>query len=151
MIDIAIKKRLNLKMYSLFLAVLFSLLLLPYLVKAPPPEPHNVEGYVFNNNSGNGAGNLPVRINNTVNGDAVLTYTQAEPSFAPFLGKYSATIGGNDGDIINITSWNATHYGWNATILADTTTFANITLNKTRSSEANVTILEPLNNTLKNK
>ena len=117
---------------------------------AAQESPHNVEGYVFNNNSGTGAGNLPVRINNTITRDTVLTYTQAEPPFAPFLGKYSATIGGNDGDLINITSWNATHWGFNATTLAATTTFANVTLNITRGSETNVTIMEPLNNTLKN-
>jgi hypothetical protein len=151
MINVIIKKRFNLKMYILIFLALVCFILLSSLVKAPPPEPHNVEGYVFNNNSGNGAGGLPVRINNTVTGDVILTYTLLEPPIFPFLGKYSATIDGNDGDLINITSWNATHWGFNATTLAATTTFANITLNITRNSEANVTIIEPLNNTLKNK
>lgn len=146
-----IKKRVESKMYLLVLLVSCLFLLLASLIKAAPPTPHNVEGHVYNNNSGNGAGGLPVRINNTINGDVILTYTQSQPPFAPFLGRYLTTINGNDGDVINITSWNATHYGWNRSTLASTTTSTDILLNTTRSSEANVTILNPLNDTLKNK
>ena len=138
-------------MYLLVIIGFSCFVLLPVLTKAPPPEPRNVEGYVFKSDGATGIGDLPVRINNTVTSDIILAYTQAIPPFAPFLGKYSATIAGTDGDLINITSWNATRYGWNASNLANTTTFANITLNQIRDSEANVTILWPLNNTLKNK
>ena len=127
---------------------------LPVILYAPlidaQPSPHVVSGYVFKSDGITGAGNIPIRINNTVNGNIVITKSQAIPPFFPFLGSYSATINGSDNDIINITAWNATHYGFNVSRLASTTTFANITLNKRRGSEANVTIILPLNNSWQN-
>jgi hypothetical protein len=136
--------------FLMFAFLIFLFALFPFLVLAPP-APHNVEGRVFNNASNSGVQNgLPVTINNTVNRDFVLTYTDA-PDVPELKGIYSASINGTDGDLVVVTSWNSTHYGRNSSTLAATTTTINVALNTTRQSEANVTILELLNNSVKNK
>ena len=146
-----LKKRLeNSKMYALILLILVHSILLSVIVKAPPPSPHNVEGRVLTNSSNGVQNGIPVTINDTVSNDYVLTYTDA-PDVPELLGSYSATINGNDGDLIIVTAWNSTHYGTNSSNLISTTTNVNVALNTTRASEANVTIIEPLNNSLKNK
>src|SRR3989338_28621 len=146
-----IKKRLGyLKMYTLILIFLFYLILLSNLVKAPPPSPHNVEGRVLTNSSNGVQNGIPLTINDTVSNDSVLTYTDA-PDVPELRGIYSATINGNDGDLVIVTAWNSTHYGQNSSNLADTTTNVNVVINITRPSEANVTVIEPLNNSVKNK
>ena len=128
---------------SIFLFIIFS-----SLVRAPP-SPHNVEGRVLTNSSNGVQNGIPVTINDTVSNDYVLTYTDA-PDIPELLGSYSATINGNDGDLIIVTAWNSTHYGTNSSNLVSTTTNVNVVLNITRQSEANVTIIKPLNNSLKN-
>jgi len=125
------------------------IIMLSNLVEAPP-SPHNIQGVVFNNGSASRAGGIPVSINNTVTGDYVVTRTLSSPPFPPFLGSYSTTINGTDEDAIIVSSWNSTHYGRGNTVLAATTTYMNITLNLTRPSETNVTILLPSNNSVRN-
>ena len=57
---------------------------------------------------------------------------------------------GNDNDFILVTAWNATLFGRsNATLLSSSTTI-DVVLNRTRGSEPNVTITEPVNNSVKN-
>lgn len=146
-----LKKRLdNLKMLALILCVLVYLILLSNLVKAPPPSAHTVDGRVFTNGSNGVQNGIPVAVNDTVSGDYVVVYTDAPPD-PDVSGSYLATINGNDGDLIIVTSWNSTHYGTNSSNLVSTTTSINVILNITRPSEANVTIIEPLNNSIKNK
>ena len=140
----------TLKMYTLILFVLFYFVILSTLVTAPPPAPHNVEGRVVTNSSNGVQNGIPVTINDTVSNDFVLTYTDA-PDIPDLRGSYSATISGNDGDLIIVTAWNSTHYGTNSSNLASTTTTVGVILNISRASEANVTIIEPLNNSIRNK
>jgi len=115
-----------------------------------PPQPHTIRGRVFNSDGATGVENgIPVTINNTVSGDFVLTYTYAPP-IPSLKGSYSANVNGSDSDTIIVTAWNSTAYGKNTTILAATTTYANVVLNTTRPSETNVTIITPANDSVKN-
>ncbi len=114
-----------------------------------PPLPHNVDGFVFHSDGTTGVDNgIPVKINDTVSGDVVLTYTDA-PDVPALKGFYSATIDGSDGDMTIATAWNSTHYGNASGILSSTTTI-DVILNTIRPSEPNVTIVSPLNNSLFN-
>ncbi|MBR9705774.1 hypothetical protein GOV14_01945 [Candidatus Pacearchaeota archaeon] len=145
-----IKKRFIRKMYFLALIMLIFLILFSTVIKAPPSL-HNVIGRVFTNDSDNGVENgVPVRINNTVTGELVLTYVYAPP-VPTIRGSYATAINGNDEDLIIVFSWNRTHFGNSSANLESTTTTVNLKLNVSRPSEANVTILEPSNNTIKNK
>lgn len=135
----------------LFLFISISLfIILTNLVKAQP-APHNVEGRVLTNGSNGIQNGIPVTINDTVSGDYVLTYTDAPEDIPELRGSYSATINGNDGDLIIVRAWNSTHYGTNSSTLISTTTNVNVVLNITRQSEANATIIEPLNNSMRNR
>ncbi len=119
------------------------------VVYAPPPEPHNVRGTIYHNDSSYATGGIPVTINNTISGDFVRTRTNGVgPSFID--ASYSATILGSDGDTIIVIAWNKTNYGINTTVLAATTTYADVILNTTRPSETNVSIIEPADNTMVN-
>jgi len=134
--------------FCLIVFAVFCLSLISPIVNAPPPVPHNVKGRVFNSDGTTGVENgIPVRINDTNNSNTVLTYVYAPPSLK---GIYSATIYGSDNDLINVTSWNSTHYGWNTSYLATTTTDINVIINTTRPSETNATIINPTNNGLFN-
>ena len=126
-----------------------SFILLANLVLAIP-TPHNVQGKIYTNSSNGVQNGIPVLINSTVTGDLVLTYVDAPPAL-PHKGSYSAVINGEDYELIIVTSWNDTHFGNNTAILDPHTTTVDVKLNYTRPSEANVTIVYPSNNTLKNK
>ena len=124
------------------LLALAFLLMLPSAM--PQPSPHNVAGRVFNNESGTGVPNgIPVWIFDNVTKSFVTTAVSAPP-LPQFAGSYSATITGNDGDMIVVAAYNATHFGLSNATLLPTTTNVNVTLNQTRGSEPNVTILTPL-------
>ncbi|RME53521.1 hypothetical protein D6783_01810 [Candidatus Woesearchaeota archaeon] len=113
--------------------------------QAPPPTPHNVKGFVFDQGGSGMPNGIPVLINNTVTGSSTLTSVDAPP--VPSLaGAYSGTIDGNDGDAITVFSWNDTHYGKTAGTLFSTTEI-NVTVNMTRAPEPNVTIIIPSDNT----
>ena len=134
--------------FCLLVFAVFCLSLISPIVNAPPPVPHNVRGRVFNSDGTTGVENgIPVRINDTNNSNTVLTHVYAPPSLK---GLYSTTINGSDNDLINVTAWNGTHYGWNTSYLAPTTTDINVIINTTRPSETNVTITIPTNNSLFN-
>ena len=119
-------------------------------IAAAQPSPHNVQGHVYKADKVTGVGNLPVFLNDTAIGTTAQTVSQATPPFAPFLGAYSASISGNDGDLVVVRAWNKTYWGTANTSLLSTTTTINIYLNKTRKSETNVTILRPANNSIRN-
>ena len=122
----------------------------PGFGETSPPQPHNIQGRVFNSDGVTGVNNgIPVTINDTISGDFVLTYTYA-PDIPSIRGSYSAAINGSNGDTIIVTAWNSTYYGTNTTTLASTTTYINVVLNTTRPSETNVTIIPPANNSVKN-
>jgi hypothetical protein len=108
-----------------------------------PPTPKSVRGTVFyNDNVTQAPSGLTVFINNTNLSQVVYTETYG-PLVQP--GRYIATVNATLGDTILVRSWNATHYGENTGIMGGTSITIDITLNKTRSSEANVTIRYPPN------
>jgi len=134
----------------LIFVILIAFILICNTVSAPPPSPHNVNGRVFNSDGITGVKNgIPVRINDTNNSNTILTYVYAPP-IPSLKGIYSATIGGSDNDLINVTSWNSTYYGYSTAYLLPTTTNIDIVLNITRPSETNVTITNPVNESVKN-
>lgn len=138
------------RMYAIILFAIVFFIILSAIVAAPLPSPHNVEGRITTNSSNGVPNGIPVRINNTVSGNLIMTYTNA-PEVPELMGSYSAAIDGNDGDLIFVTAWNSTNYGTNSSNLTTSTTSINVALNLTRPSEANVTIIDNLNNSLKNK
>jgi hypothetical protein len=109
----------------------------------PTPEPHGIEGFVFMRDGITQVeSGIPVSINET--NDYVTTQTFGPP-IAP--GFYSATINGTTGNNIIVTAWNSTAYGKTITTLLGISqspaTYANVSLNNTRPSETNVTIIDP--------
>ncbi|MFH0876365.1 MAG: putative Ig domain-containing protein [archaeon] len=132
--------------FLLLSLILYSLLILPCL-RADPPTPHPLQGFVF---SSNGIAQVPigtpVRATDIVNSYTILIYTSGPP--IPGLGGfYGVTINGVTGDTIVVRAWNTTNYGETYKTLALTTTYINVTLNRTRPSEASVRIIVPANNT----
>ena len=139
-------KNINKNCLLVFISII-TFILISNIVSAPPPSPHNVKGRVFNSDGTTGVENgIPVRINDTNNSNTVLTYVYAPPSLK---GIYSATIYGSDNDLITVTAWNSTHYGYSTAYLLPTTTNIDIVLNITKPSETNVTITDPANNSVK--
>jgi hypothetical protein len=132
------------KKFALITYAIFYLILISFPIFAVP-QPHNVAGTIFLKNGGFAIGGIPIRINNTVNGAHTISRTNGIGP--PFIdASYSATINGSDTDLVMVTAWNATHYGFNSSPLAPTTTYINVVLNTTRPSETNVTIMFPPNN-----
>lgn len=137
------------KRSGIFILIIIFLLLVKFVLA--PPSPHNIEGRVFTDNTkteGVPAGMI-VRINDTVTNDTVFAFTE-DPGPPPLRGIYSATVSGNDNDLVIVSSWNATHFGQSNATLSATTTTIDVVFNRTRSSEANVTIILPANNSIKN-
>ncbi len=141
--------------HNLIISLFFSCALLFVLLNAPLidaqlPSPHNIQGRVYTDNSKTvGVPPLTVKINDTTNGNLVFTKT-INPGPPPLKGTYSAVISGNDGDLTIVSVWNSTHFGQSNTTLLSSTTTIDVVLNRSRASEANVTILIPLNNSLRN-
>ncbi len=143
------KKRFGIKMSSIVIALIIGVLC-SFIVYTQTPTPHNIQGRVFTNSSNGVQNGIPVLINDTNNGNVVKTAVNAPPP-PPLRGSYSATISGTDGDLIIVTAWNRTHFGNASATLLSTTTTINVILNMSRGSEANLSILFPNNNTIKNK
>lgn len=125
------------------LVALFSL-----IVYAPIPSPHGIAGYVYRDitNTTQVPAGTNFKVNDTTSGDFVKDVT----GIGPFPGRYSVVINGNDVDFIIITAWNSTTYGKrNITLVGDMDNI-NLSLLNLRSSELNVTILYPQNNSLFN-
>ncbi|MFH1641753.1 MAG: hypothetical protein ABIC04_02545 [Nanoarchaeota archaeon] len=114
-----------------------------------PPEPHNIEGKIINLDGTGVENGIPVLINNTNTDKSFLAEVYAPP-IPSLKGSYSAVINGSDNDDIIVSAWNSTHFGRNSSILYPTTTTVNVKLNTTRPAETNVTIIDPLNNTIVN-
>jgi hypothetical protein len=132
--------------------LIFSLAIVVFLmpIAESQPAPHDIAGRVFNNASGTGVPNgVIVWAFDNVTKAFSQTQVSAPPS-PEFAGSYSLTISGNDNDFVYMASYNATHYGFGNLTLLPTTTFYNLTLNHTRGSEPNVTILTPLDGGLVN-
>ncbi|MBI2133961.1 hypothetical protein HYU11_04735 [Candidatus Woesearchaeota archaeon] len=121
---------------ALMAACLVALIIITPITLTVPPGAHNVKGTVYTRNDAQAPTGIPVLINNTINNQSVLTYTNGPP---PKPGAYSSTINGTDGDLIEVTSWNITHYGLNRSQLTSTTTELLAILN-TSKKETNLTI-----------
>lgn len=136
---------------TIFGMVFISVLLVmqSVLVLSEPPQPINVAGRVTNNDSTGVANGMPIIIIDTNTTQEFNTQVFAPP-IPQLMGSYSTTITASIGDIIYVYSYNDTHYGDITKVITSTTTFANITLNKTRPTELNLTIISPLNDSIYN-
>ena len=137
----------RMKLAILLLLAVCYLILFSYSVFAQ--SPHNVQGFVFYNNGTAVENNISVRIIDLNNSEVVDVLVDAPP-FPGFKGAYVGTINSSDNDSIVVRAWNSSNYGETNATLLNTTTYVNITLNLTRPSETNVTILAPLNDSLFN-
>jgi len=128
--------------------IFFLLLVVLSMAVVAPPTPHNVKGFILYENGTGVENGFPVLVNDTTENTFVRTTVDAPP-VPQFQGAYSATISGSNGDSITVYSWNATHYGQTAAVLASTTN-VNVTINLTRNPELNITIVAPPDNTTYN-
>lgn len=127
-------------------AIVLILVLGTSVVLSDPPVPKNIAGRVFLSSGAGAPNGIPVVFNNT----NILQYFTTQvfaPPIPQLAGSYSKTINGSTGDLIIVRAYNSTHYGETNVTLAASTTYANVTINMTRPSEANVTILSPADNT----
>ncbi|HLD96847.1 MAG TPA: PGF-pre-PGF domain-containing protein, partial [Candidatus Nanoarchaeia archaeon] len=141
------KKKSPLFALSFFAIVL--LLALAQRISAPPPSPHSVAGYIFESDGiTQVAFGTSFSINDSGSGDFFRSKTSIP---VPGLtGRYFETVNGSDGDFIRVMAWNSTHYGNTSVTLVGDMDGINVTLNLSRSPEANVSILVPANNTAYN-
>src|SRR3989338_8928880 len=105
----------------------------------PPPEPHGVSGFVFRSDGSAVPAGIAVTVNDTNSSDFVNTTTGG-----PFSNRYSVTLNGSDNDTLVVRAFNATHLGRTGALLFGDTENANVTLNRTRPGEPNVTLLSPV-------
>jgi len=131
---------------SIAIFLLLIILAIPFVL-AGPTAPKNIAGRIFHNN-GSGAENgiQVIVINNNL-----LEETRTEvyaPPIPELAGSYSITINGITGDSITVRAYNDTYYGETNSVLTDSTTYANVTMNLSRSSELNTTIISPQSNTV---
>ncbi|NTV23481.1 MAG: hypothetical protein HGA85_03840, partial [Nanoarchaeota archaeon] len=113
------------------------------------PTPHPVSGYVFYNATARADNGIKVSILDR----AIMTYALTQvyaPPIPSLKGAYSADIYGFTSDSIAVRAWNQTMFGETNSTLSGQTTYVNVTMNITRGSETNVTIISPLNNTVFN-
>jgi len=136
------KIRLTLKPVIVIVITIASLVFLSLLIYSIPSL-HNVAGKVFSSGSGNVPAGTPVTVYSITTNDLCRTST-----FGPNGNNYACLVNGEDGETVIVRAWNATCYGENTSALANSpsTTTLNIAINTSRSSEANITILYPLNN-----
>ena len=122
------------------------LIILAAIATAPPPTTHNVKGTIYAIGSGQQPNGIPVKLNQTVLIQIYNTTTNG-PGANP--GAYSIAINGTDGDNINVTTWNSTHFVHNTGSLRTGTTTIDVILNYTRS-ETNLTLINMTDNRIYN-
>lgn len=109
---------------------------------AVPPTPHGLAGYIYYADGVTqvalGTGYL---IEDYDTGFLLRNVTRIP--FPGYTGRYSETVEGVDGDTVNVSAWNATHWGFVSVTLAGDMDGVNLNLNLTRQSETNVTIIFP--------
>jgi hypothetical protein len=116
-------------------------------VLAGPTDPKNIAGRVFHNNGSGAENGIPVIIINNYLGEETRTEVYAPP-IPELAGSYSTTISGSTGNSITVRAYNDTYYGETNSVLTDSTTHVNVTMNLSRSSELNTTIISPSSNTV---
>jgi len=133
-----------------YTAIVVVMVILSSGIVFAPPSPHNVDGRILSNSSNGVADGMLVYINETVSKDYRIVEVSAPP-VPQLMGSYSSSINGTTGDLTIVFAYNSTNYGMSNLTLLGTTTTIDVVLNHSRDSEANVTIISPSNNTLKNK
>jgi len=126
---------------------LLALVLVIHFVLAEPTEPKNIAGRVFHNNGSGAENGIPVIIINNYLGEETRTKVYAPPIPA-LAGSYSTTINGATGNSITVRAFNKTYFGETDSTLTDSTTYVNVTMNLSRYSELNTTIISPSGNTI---
>ena len=117
------------------------------LASAPLPEPHGVAGKVYHNMSTSQVSQgTPFKVNDTTTGSFFQDWT----GIGPYSGAYSVVVDGSDGDYVIISAWNISRYGRRNITLSGDMAAIDVYLNNSRSSEANLTILWPVNNSVYN-
>ncbi|MCF7865844.1 hypothetical protein K9M18_00210 [Candidatus Woesearchaeota archaeon] len=133
--------------YSIFIFVL--LIIISISINAQVPQTINIAGKILKQDLSGAENGQIVYIYNFNEFITEITQVYAPP--VPSLkGSYSATITGSIGDIIRARAYNYTHYGELNKTITDTTTIMGVTMNQTRTPEANINITYPLNNSLQN-
>ncbi|MBN1156740.1 hypothetical protein JXA85_03930 [Candidatus Woesearchaeota archaeon] len=131
------------------LFILLAIFLAQLAYSDSPPVPHGISGFIIKNASRE---QVPLGTTFSVNDTLSRDYIWGKTS-VPVpgnSGKYSVVVNGNDGDLVIVRAWNSTHYGeTNATVYGDIDG-VNVTLNRTRKSETNLTIIVPQNNSIFN-
>lgn len=126
---------------------LLLLILAVHFVLADPIAPKNIAGRVLHNNGSGAENGISVIIINNNLGEETRTEVYAPP-IPELSGYYSTTINGITGNQITVRAYNDTYYGETNSLLADSTTYVNVTMNLSRSSELNTTIISPSSNTV---
>jgi hypothetical protein len=127
--------------------VVFIILFLIFLeiAKALPPEERIIRGIVYKNGGAQAPVGIDILINDTNSSVVKTTKTYGPPSLT---GAYSTTINSSLGDRIYVRAWNGTVWGYNTGSMGETYATINVTLNRTRNSEARVIILLPQNHSV---
>lgn len=114
------------------------------LVRAPPPSPHSISGYIFESD---GVTQVQLgtnySINDTTGGDYVRSITTLP--IPELSGWYFELMTGTDGDQIVVNAWNASHYGETAVILNGDMENVNVIISQPRQPETNVSVTSPDN------
>ncbi len=111
---------------------------------ATPPWPHSVSGFILQQDDSQAPNKVRFSLNNTNNS----FYYQDETStpVPGYSGWYSVVVNGSNGDKIELLAWNRTHYG-NKNFTLQGNMEVNVTLNKSRPPEINLTIIQPPSDT----
>ncbi len=120
------------------------------MVAKVPPIPHGIAGWIFD---ADGSTQMPLGTFYEIRDYSTnfLLENETRIPFPGYTGRYSEVMNGSDNDIVNVTAWNATHWGFTTVTLIGDMDEVNVSLNMSRPSETNVTIIYPLNNTAVSK
>jgi len=113
---------------------------------ATPPSAHDVTGIVYYPGGSQVASGTPIRIFNSETNETIDGTTgNGPPSYS---GWFSYVIDATDGDTMIVRAWNKTNYAELTYNMTSVT--LNLTLNLTRPAELNISVVEPLNDSLFN-
>lgn len=118
-----------------------------------PPQPHSVNGFIFNADGSNVSRNTSYSVN-VSNGPDTIFFKRSKTSFPfpGFSGYYSESVSGTDTiDTLFVTAWNNTNYGFTSIILNGAMSGINVTINLSRPPEPLVEIIIPQDNVIKNE
>jgi hypothetical protein len=117
--------------------IVTAMIVLPVLIGIVPasvqvPIPHGIRGIVYLSDGITEASwGTNFSVNDTVSGE----YIEGTTGAGPHSGWYSVSINGNDGDLVILRAWNATHYGERIVLLVGDMTNIAVILNNTIPSK----------------